>query len=235
MERLIARKTGAKRRPLLIVYDEGHNLSEQQTEILSELEPDAYLLASATLKLPANFHKAVIQPIKLWAEEASNDYERFAELSALGADGSPDAQLFVTTAISSEKVVSAELVKKAIQFDGTTGAMEKSLDDLHKRLELIKAEISERGLGFSPKAIYVCKTNIADDGEKDDHSKPFMHRKAPPIRIWRYLVEEKGIPQMKLRFMQTCLSWMGTSQRRSIFSQRERMILRIFRLVISNI
>ena len=193
-ERLIARKTGAKRRPLLIVYDEGHNLSEQHTEILSELEPDAYLLASATLKLPANFHKAVIQPIKLWAEEASNDYERFAEVSALGADGSPDAQLFVTTAISSEKVVSAELVKKAIQFDGTTGAMEKSLDDLHKRLELIKAEISERGLGFSPKAIYVCKTNIADDGEKDDHSKPFMHRKAPPIRIWRYLVEEKGIP-----------------------------------------
>jgi len=31
------------------------------------------------------------------------------------------------------------------------------------------------------------------DGEKDDHTKPFAHRKAPPIRIWRYLVEEKGI------------------------------------------
>ena len=47
--------------------------------------------------------------------------------------------------------------------------------------------------GFKPKAIYVCKTNIADDGEKDDASMPFEHRKAPPIRIWRYLVEEKGV------------------------------------------
>ena len=50
-----------------------------------------------------------------------------------------------------------------------------------------------RELGFRPKAIYVCKTNIADDGEKDDARKPFNLRKAPPIRIWRYLVEEKGV------------------------------------------
>ena len=48
-ERLIARKTGAKRRPLLIVYDEGHNLSEQQTEILSELEPDGTALIQQAL------------------------------------------------------------------------------------------------------------------------------------------------------------------------------------------
>src|SRR5690606_15706637 len=83
--------------------------------------------------------------------------------------------------------------KKAIQFDGSTAPMEKCLDDLHRRLELIDEEIAQRGLGFKPKAIYVCKTNIADDGEKDDHTKPFTHRKAPPIRIWRYLVEDKGI------------------------------------------
>ncbi|WP_161891928.1 DEAD/DEAH box helicase family protein [Pseudomonas juntendi] len=192
-ERLISRVSNGKRRPLLIVYDEGHNLSEQQTDILSELEPDAYLLASATLKLPNNFHKGVIQPIKLWVEESGDDHEHFEKLKSIDSDGQPNAQLFVTTAVSSEKVVSAELVKKAIQFDGTTGAMEKSLDDLHKRLSSIEAEINARGLGFSPKAIYVCKTNIADDGEKDDHSKPFLLRKAPPIRIWRYLVEEKGI------------------------------------------
>jgi type III restriction enzyme len=37
--RLIARDDGTGRRPLIIVYDEGHNLSPQQAEILSELEP----------------------------------------------------------------------------------------------------------------------------------------------------------------------------------------------------
>jgi len=34
-ERLIERKSDNKRRPLLVVYDEGHNLSEQQTELLA--------------------------------------------------------------------------------------------------------------------------------------------------------------------------------------------------------
>ena len=36
-QRLIERLDGARRRPLVIVYDEGHNLSEQQTDLLSEL------------------------------------------------------------------------------------------------------------------------------------------------------------------------------------------------------
>lgn len=192
-ERLIARTAGGQRRPLFVVYDEGHNLSEQQSEILAELEPDAYLLASATLKLPASFNKAVIQPIRLWVDEAAQDGKVFTDLGAVDNSGNPDAQRFVTTAVDSKKVVSAQLVKKAIQFDGTTAPMEKCLDDLHKRLGLIEDEIESCGFGFKPKAIYVCKTNIADDGEKDDHTKPFEHRKAPPIRIWRYLVEEKGI------------------------------------------
>jgi type III restriction enzyme len=191
-ERLIERKHGAMRRPLLIVYDEGHNLSEQQTELLAELEPDAYLLASATLKLPSNFQKSVIQPIKLWVEEA-DDPKPFAALKATDEHSKPEAERFITTVVSSDKVVEAQLVKKAIQFDGSTATMERSLDDLINRMQVLDGEIADRELGFKPKAIYVCKTNIADDGEKDDASKPFEHRKAPPIRIWRYLVDEKGI------------------------------------------
>lgn len=191
-ERLIERKNGNIRRPMLIVYDEGHNLSEQQTELLAELEADAYLLASATLKLPANFQKSVIQPIKLWVEEIA-DPKPFEILGAISEQGTLEAERFITTAVSSERVIDAQLVKKAIQFDGTTAPMERCLDDLMKRMSIIESEIKSRGLGFSPKAIYVCKTNIADDGEKDDGTKPFLHRKAPPIRIWRYLVEEKGI------------------------------------------
>ena len=41
-----------RKRPLLVVYDEAHNLSDQQTDLLMELEPSAFLLASATMRLP---------------------------------------------------------------------------------------------------------------------------------------------------------------------------------------
>ena len=191
-ERLIERKYDGKRRPLLIVYDEGHNLSDQQTELLAELEPDAYLLASATLRLPSYFQKSVIQHIKIWVDEYI-DPKPFATLKAIDENNNPVAERFITTEVRSDEVVEAQLVKKAIQFEGSTATMERSVDDLIHRLQILEAEINARGLGFKPKAIYVCKTNIADDGEKDDASKPFEQRKAPPIRIWRYLVEEKGV------------------------------------------
>lgn len=134
----------------------------------------------------------MIHPIRLWVEEAA-DTKAFEELGAVDEDGKPETERFITTAVSSEKVVTSQLVKKAIQFDGTTAAMEQCLDDLSARMAILQAEITQRGLNIRPKAIYVCKTNIADDGEKDDGDLPFQLRKAPPIRIWRYLVEEKGV------------------------------------------
>src|SRR5438477_444507 len=39
-------------RPIFIVYDEGHNLSDQQTDLLLELKPEVFLMASATMKFP---------------------------------------------------------------------------------------------------------------------------------------------------------------------------------------
>ncbi|WP_180852981.1 DEAD/DEAH box helicase family protein [Stenotrophomonas maltophilia] len=200
-ERLIARDAGGVRRPLIVVYDEGHNLSEQQTQILAELEPEAYLLASATLKLPLNFAKTVLAPQESWVEEAGEDeasLERFALVAAVDGKGAADATAFAITAVDSNAVIKAELIKTSIQFDGTTAPMERCLDDLHDRLQLIEHEIQGRALGFTPKAIYVCKTNITDDGDKDDHTKPFEHRNAPPIRIWRYLVEQKKVDPAKV-------------------------------------
>jgi type III restriction enzyme len=192
-ERLIARDTGSGRRPLVIVYDEGHNLSDQQTSILAELEPDAYLLASATLQLPTSFAKAVLNPVLDWVSESERDPSGFAILDAVDASGKPDPHLFVTTTVDSNAVLQAELIKTSIQFDGTTAPMDRCLDELHHRLSLIQADIASLGLSFKPKAIYVCKTNINDDGDKDDAEKPFIERNAPPIRIWRYLVEQKKI------------------------------------------
>lgn len=191
-ERLIERQANGKRRPLIIVYDEGHNLSEQQTEILSELEAEAYLLASATLKLPTKFEKSILQHIQTWVEE-TDDLEAFKKLKATNEQGQVEAERFITTVVSSERVVLSELIKKAIQFDGTTAPMEHCIDDLIKRMKVLTKEIEARSLGFKPKAIYVCRTNITDEGDRDDVHKPFAHRQALPIKIWRYLVEEKGV------------------------------------------
>ena len=40
------------KRDLIIIYDEGHNLSDQQTQILLDLSPTALIAASATTKVP---------------------------------------------------------------------------------------------------------------------------------------------------------------------------------------
>ncbi len=101
--------------------------------------------------------------------------------------------MFMNTVVDSAVVVDKHLIKNAIQFDGTTAAMERSIDDLFERRELLEREIQLRGLSLRPKSVYVCRTNITDDGQPDDPAKPFHMRSAPPIRIWRYLVEKKGV------------------------------------------
>lgn len=193
-DRLIERADSGKRRPMFIVYDEGHNFSDQQASILKQLEPDAYLVASATLQLPESFERDVLRYIQLWFDAVAEDEpDVFKKLEAINPKSAePVFQRFITTSVQSNKVVGAELIKRAIQFDGSTASMEQSLDGLMERLGTIQSEINTRGLSFKPKAIYVCNTNMVD-GEADDHTAMFQHRKAAPIRIWRYLVEQRMI------------------------------------------
>jgi type III restriction enzyme len=197
-DRLKERKTtSGHRRPLIIVYDEGHNLSKQQSEILAELDCDAYLLASATMTLPELFQKTVVQHVLTWVEELQ-DAASLASVKAVAEDGTPSPALFITTTIPTEKIVNAQLVKQAIHFDGTTAPMERCIDDLCERIAMLGSESRRIGLTVAPKVIYVCKTNVNDDGSKDDPKAPFNLRQAPPIRIWRYLVERKLIPPGKV-------------------------------------
>lgn len=195
-ERLIDRNDGRNRRPLIIVYDEGHNLSQQQTDILAELEAEAYLLASATMRLPTNFFESVIQPIKLWFQE-TKDRIKLEQLGAI-FEGEKKFDLFITTTVKSSDVVNAELVKRAIQFDGTMAPMEKGLDELMARMSTLECAIDKMSLPICPKAIYVCRTNINDDGSQDDPAAPFNLRQAPPIKILRYLVEQKRVDPEKI-------------------------------------
>jgi type III restriction enzyme len=162
------------RRPLLVVYDEGHNLSDQQTDLLLELEPDAFLVASATMRLPARL---------------SN------EINQLKATGWTDDDL--VTAVSPSAVAESGLIKSTVQLVGYEAPMEETISAMLADLEEASAEAAAQDLG-APKSIYVCKTNIVegDAFRRDDPKQPFASREAPPIVIWRYLVDQcKIVPE----------------------------------------
>ncbi len=169
-EILISRQSGGERRPLIVVYDEAHNLSEQQTILLEELEPEAYLMASATLKFPRSFQDDVITPYTSWARKIGvleNNVE--------------------TTEVPSAAVVGEGLVKKHIHFDGSTAKMESSLEAVLSQHRYLASEAVKYGI--SPKAIYVCDTNITkgEGGESSSGETGFNASKSPMIRIWKYL------------------------------------------------
>jgi type III restriction enzyme len=161
------------RRPLLVVYDEAHNLTDQQTDLLMELEPDALLLASATPKLP----HAILRII--------DDLREALKYS--------DSDL--TTYVASRDVVEAGLVKRHVLLGGYQAPMEETIDDLLTDMGHANQSVSQLGLSITPKAIYVCRTNIVEGNanQRDDPKRPFAQRQAPPILIWKYLVEQKGV------------------------------------------
>ncbi|WP_096271751.1 DEAD/DEAH box helicase family protein [Paucisalibacillus globulus] len=159
------------RRPFIIVYDEGHNLSNQQTDLLLELEPDALIAASATVKVPESLKKIID---RLRDDKGWNDED------------------FITSVKSSE-VVKSGLVKQNILLGGYVTPMEETIDDMIEEFKRVSGVAKNCSKPFSPKAIYVTNTNIISGVEKDQIKQPFHDRLARPIVIWRYLVEEKGI------------------------------------------
>jgi type III restriction enzyme len=155
------------RRPLLIVYDEGHNLTDQQMDLLLELAPDGLIAASATMKIPEKLT---------------------VEIDALKAAGWTEEQL--VTVVDAKAVSESGLVKSGVILAGYEAPMEETVDSLISDMRKLEQEASQYGVS-APKAIYVCKTNIAEGNsfQKDDPKQPFMDRRSPPILIWRHLTE----------------------------------------------
>lgn len=165
---------GGLRRPLVVVYDEAHNLSAQQTRLLvDDLEPDAFILATATTRIPVEFRDDVIQPLR--------------------NDGVDDVVL--NTTIQPSDVAKSGLVKSQVDLIGRLGEMEDVVTEMIADLEATEADAESFDLAGSPKAVYVCRTNIVDgdDRRTDDPKQPFEQRQAPPILIWRHLVEGLGV------------------------------------------
>lgn len=174
-EALKGRETaGGQRRPLVIVYDEAQNLSDQQTTLLLEQQPTAFLLASATLRFPAQFDTEVIQPLRT-------------------SGGYKDDDLI--TSVKSSTVVASGLIKGMISLDGLNAPMEETIAEMLSDMREAEDDARVEGLSFAPKAIYVCNTNILahDASQTDDPRQPFDQRQAPPILIWRYLTEQCGV------------------------------------------
>jgi len=160
------------RRPLVIVYDEAQNLSDQQTELLFELEPDAFLIASATMRTPAKIGRII------------------TELKDVGWD-----DVSLVTVVPPGVVALSGLIKDALSIGGYQSPMERTIDEMLADLAKATVATEAERLPFRPKAIYVCKTNIVEGNslQRDDPKRPLAQRQAPPILIWRYLVEEKGV------------------------------------------
>jgi type III restriction enzyme len=155
------------KRPLLIIYDEGHNLSDQQTELLLKLNPDAIISASATLRVPEILNERVIRRLTNEKEWTEKDF---------------------TTAVKSSDVVKSGLIKKHIEFGGYVTPMEFAIDELMADYKKMCDFIRKNDINITPKAIYVSNTNIvAETGEIDDPLQAFELRKSRPINIWKYL------------------------------------------------
>lgn len=175
-EALKARETAdGQRRPLVVVYDEAQNLSDQQTTLLLEQQPSVFLLASATLRFPAQFDAEVIQPLRQQGEYKDDD---------------------LITPVKSSTVVASGLVKGMISLDGLNAPMEETISEMLSDMREAEDDAKAEGLTFAPKAIYVCNTNVLahDASQTDDPKQPFDQRQAPPILIWRYLTEQCGVP-----------------------------------------
>ena len=169
--------TQANRRPLIVVYDEAHNLTDQQTDLLLELEPDGLIGASATMTLPHRLAADVQQ------------------LCLGGLD-----ELWLTTAVDVRRVAESGLVKNAVFLGGYQAPMEETIDILMAEYKKVGRDAKRFGVPGIPKAIYVSNTNVLADGSgrKDNAKRPFAQREAPPILIWRHLTEKHKIPSASI-------------------------------------
>lgn len=170
------RLPNGQRRPLLVIYDEGQNLSDLQTERLLELAPDALISASATPSVPQALER-VIERLRSDRDWTTDHFR---------------------TAVASRDVVETGLVKQRISIGGYVTPMETAVNALLSDLQEATAAAELIDDPFRPKAIYVCTTNTVDGLPiAEDAARPFEERQARPILIWRHLVAS-GVDPAKI-------------------------------------
>ncbi|GAP61377.1 type III restriction enzyme, res subunit [Arthrobacter sp. Hiyo1] len=150
-------------RPLWIVSDESHNQSSTQLEILANLGPIGFFLASATPVQNELFGK--------WQEALTSD-PNWASLVKAG-----------TVPVRTKDVVSSELLKTTIELFDNNSGFEEDLDSVLETMAQLDQALLAENASVTPKAIYVVEKSNPPRGSTEE---------ARPVAIWNYL-RSKGV------------------------------------------
>lgn len=129
-----------RKRPLWVVYDEAHNTTSEQVELLDDLNPNGFFVASASpLKGKLQFY-----------------------LTALPED--LRKQRIVP--LSTRAVVDAQLLKSTISLADYDSSPEEMILDVAKKRAKLEKQLHKMGSPIIPKAIYVVETSNTVKGQE---------------------------------------------------------------------
>lgn len=130
-----------RKRPLWIVYDEAHNTTTEQIELLADLDPSGFFVASAS-QLKGKL---------------------YGYLSNL----SEETRKNRIVSVSTRAVVDAQLLKSTISLADYESSFEEMIADAVKRREDLERKFLGNGSQVTPKAIYVVEaSNIPEMGSE---------------------------------------------------------------------
>ena len=130
-----------RKRPLWVIYDEGHNTTTEQVDLLDDLEPAGFFVASAS-PIRGKLHLYQTN----WPEEVRE-------------------QRIIP--VSTRAVVDAQLLKSTISLADYDSSAEEMLTDVVGKRDLLASKLAATGTPTVPKAIYVVEaSNVTSDKDE---------------------------------------------------------------------
>lgn len=130
-----------RKRPLWVVYDEAHNQTTEQVELLDDLDPAGFFVASAS-------------PVKgKLLQYLSNLPEELRKIRIVP--------------VSTRAVVDAQLLKSVISLMDYDSPAEEMITDAASMRKTLEQALSELNAPFKPKAIYVVETSNISKSDED--------------------------------------------------------------------
>jgi type III restriction enzyme len=124
-----------RNRPLWVVYDEAHNTTSEQVELLDDLDPVGFFIASASAVKGKLQHYLTLLP--------------------------PDARAKRIASVSTRAVVDAQLLKSTISVADYDSEPEEMLRDVVERRSALEEQLRAQDCPVTPKAIYVVESSNA--------------------------------------------------------------------------